>query len=142
MELLAMARCGAKKDRLEAEPAALGLCLHTPAGTGSARSANDPGILFRAYLQVIIMCWSTDKAVMENMRRSSCQDHKFAGIKQKKVNGMWFKKERKKERKKLLKANQPQIKELCDIPPAPGNRALTEEWNAASKIADLMSLLN
>lgn len=55
---------------------------------------------------------------------------------------MWFKKERKKGRKKLLKANQPQIKELCDIPLAPGNGALAEEWNAASKIADLMSLLN
>lgn len=45
-------------------------------------------------------------------------------------------KERRKEVKKetLLKANQPQIKELYDIPPAPGNRALAEEWNAASKI--------
>lgn len=29
MGLLAMARCGAKQDRLEAEPAALGSCLHT-----------------------------------------------------------------------------------------------------------------
>lgn len=76
---------------------------------------------------------------MENMSRSSCQDHKFAGIKQKKFNGVWFEKERKKERKKLLKANQPQIKELCDILPAPGNPALAEEWNAASKIADLLN---
>lgn len=97
---MAMARPGAKEDRLEAQPAALSSCLHAPAGTRSACSTNNQGILLRAYWQVIITCWSTDKAGMEQMRRSSCQDHKFAGIKQKKFSGMWFKKERRKEGKR------------------------------------------
>lgn len=63
-------------------------------------SPNNQGILLRAYLQVIITCWSIDKAVMENMRRSSCQDHKFAGIKQKKNSMECGFKKRKEERKK------------------------------------------
>lgn len=51
---------------------------------------------------------------MENMRRSSCQDHRFAGIKQKKARiERKTERERKKGKgKKLLKAKQPQIKEL------------------------------